>query len=59
MIDLGWSLRFKVVVMGVQPTLSSTAECTVRGESPDSYLLMNTSCMCILVAASHESMLVT
>lgn len=58
MIDLGWSLRFKVVVMGVQPTLSSTAECTVCCESLDSYLLMNT-CICILVVASHESMLVT
>jgi len=59
MIDLGWTLRFKVVGTGLQLILSSTAECTVCCESFGCYLLMNTSAVCVMVAASHESTLVT
>lgn len=58
MIDLGWSLRFKVVGIGPQPILSGTAERTVCCESFGSYLL-NTSCICIMAAASRESTPVT
>lgn len=59
MIDVQWTLRLKVVGIGLQPILSSTAECALCCESFGSYLLMNTFCICLMVAASHESVLVT